>query len=106
MKRLNVKKILLVEDEASIMEMLTLILTRANFEVLSANSIHAAHGQLELKPDLIILDWMLPDGNGVYFAQELRKNANTKAIPIMMLSARSEEDDKIRALERAADDYI
>lgn len=106
MKHQNIKKILLVEDEHAIMEMLSLILTRANFDVLTATSLDAARAQLSLKPDLIVLDWMLPDGNGVHFAQELRKQDSTKTIPIMMLSARAEEDDKIRALERAADDYM
>ncbi|MFC1748117.1 phosphate regulon transcriptional regulator PhoB [Pseudomonadota bacterium] len=100
-------KILIVDDETAIREMVSFSLQRNGFEVIEAGDCHAALLKLaDDVPDLILLDWMLPDLSGVDFARRLRKEANYKETPIIMLTARGEEDDKIRGLESGADDYI
>ncbi|MFV1983285.1 MAG: phosphate regulon transcriptional regulator PhoB [Thiohalomonadales bacterium] len=99
--------ILLVEDEAAIREMLQFSLERAGFELMVASEVTSAkqHIQKQL-PDIILLDWMLPGVSGIDFAKHLRKDENTTRIPIIMLTARTEEDDMIQGLEVGADDYI
>ncbi len=99
--------ILLVEDEAAIREMLKLSLNKAGFIIEEAESVRQAQTLIFNRlPELILLDWMLPQTSGIEFARQLRKEPQTQQIPIIMLTARGEEGDKIRGLEVGADDYI
>lgn len=99
--------ILIVEDEADIREMLQLPLTKAGFILEEAADVRSAQTLIFNRlPDLILLDWMLPGTNGVEFARQLKKDNRTQQIPIIMLTARGEESDKIRGLEVGADDYV
>jgi len=101
------KKLLLVEDEQAIREMLSFSLRRAGFEVDAAEDVGAARRCVaDRRPDLIVLDWMLPDVSGIEYARALRRDDSTADIPIIMLTARGEEDDKVRGLEAGADDYM
>jgi two-component system phosphate regulon response regulator PhoB len=99
--------ILVVEDEPAIQELLTLNLQQAGHNPLRAMSVEQAQQLMrETLPDLIILDWMLPGMSGIEFARRLKGEDYTKAIPIIMLTAKSEEADKVRGLEVGADDYV
>jgi two-component system phosphate regulon response regulator PhoB len=99
--------ILLVEDEGPIRDMLRFALSRAGIEMLDVESVQQAEELLTLRrPDLILLDWMLPDENGLVLLRRLRKDRERRDIPIIMLTARAGEDDKIKGLEVGADDYI
>ena len=99
--------ILVVEDEPAIQELLTFNLQQAGHNPLRAMSVEQAQLLMrETLPDLIILDWMLPGMSGIEFARRLKGNDYTKAIPIIMLTAKSEEIDKVRGLEVGADDYV
>lgn len=99
--------ILVVEDESAIQELLKLNLTQAGHTPLLASSAEQARQMmLETQPDLIILDWMLPGVSGIEFARRLKADEFTRQIPIIMLTAKGEEPDKIRGLEAGADDYV
>ncbi|MFA6178644.1 MAG: phosphate regulon transcriptional regulator PhoB [Methylophilaceae bacterium] len=99
--------ILVVEDEPAIQELLALNLTQAGHNPIRALSVEQAQLLIrEALPDLIILDWMLPGMSGIEFARKLKSDEMTKAIPIIMLTARGEEIDKVRGLEVGADDYV
>jgi two-component system phosphate regulon response regulator PhoB len=99
--------ILIVEDESPILELLALNISQAGYNPLRAISAeHAEKLISEAIPDIILLDWMLPGMSGIDFAKKLRSNALTKTIPIIMLTARSDELDKVKGLEVGADDYI
>lgn len=99
--------ILVVEDEPAIQELLALNITQAGHNAMRALSAEHAQDLLrETMPDLILLDWMLPGTNGLEFARKLKSDAVTKAIPIIMLTARGDEYDKVRGLEVGADDYV
>ncbi len=99
--------ILIVEDDVAISEMLQHFLATKKFAVLIADSGKAAFDQLaERNPDLVLLDWMLPDFSGPDLLKMMRGNAAQKELPVIMLTARSEEEDKIKGLETGADDYI
>jgi two-component system phosphate regulon response regulator PhoB len=99
--------ILVVEDEPAIQELLTLNLQQAGHNPLRAMSVEQAQLLMrETLPDLIILDWMLPGMSGIEFARRLKSDDYSKAIPIIMLTAKSEETDKVRGLEVGADDYV
>ena len=101
------KRILLVEDEAPIREMLEFVLEQSGFETVKAEDYQVALEKVvEPYPDLILLDWMLPGGSGVQLAKKLKQHEFTRDIPIIMLTARGEEEDKVRGLESGADDYI
>lgn len=101
------KQILVVEDESSIRDMLRFALERVEFRVvLAANAQDARLRIAESRPDLILLDWMMPGLSGVEFAKELKANAHTRDVPIIMVTARAEEEDKVRALNIGADDYV
>jgi two-component system, OmpR family, phosphate regulon response regulator PhoB len=101
------KQILVVEDEASIRDMLRFALERVEFRItLAANAQEARLRIAESRPDLILLDWMMPGLSGVEYARELKMAATTKDIPIIMVTARAEEEDKVRGLNVGADDYI
>jgi len=99
--------ILVVEDEPAIQELLALNLTQAGHNPIRALSVEQAQLLMrEMQPDLIILDWMLPGMSGIDFARRLKSDEYTKGIPIIMLTARGEEIDKVRGLEIGADDYV
>ena len=99
--------ILIVEDEPSIAELISINLTHAGFSVSRALQADEALQLLRnTKPDLVILDWMMPGKSGVQFARELRSNPSTQAIPILMLTAKGEEADKVLGLDAGADDYV
>jgi two-component system phosphate regulon response regulator PhoB len=99
--------ILVVEDEPAIQELLALNIIQAGHNAMRALSAEHAQDLLrETMPDLILLDWMLPGTNGLEFARKLKSDAVTKSIPIIMLTARGDEYDKVRGLEVGADDYV
>ena len=100
-------KILLVEDEAPIREMLGYTLMKEGYTLREAADVEQARPILAHdKPDLVLLDWMLPGMNGAEYARRIRNNPDTSDIPIIMLTARGEEADKVRGLDIGADDYI
>ncbi len=101
------KTILIVDDEPAICEMVAFALRRAAFETVSAGDARQAMNIIANQPpSMILLDWMLPDTSGVDLARRLKKDEVTSHVPIIMLTARSEENDKIRGLEVGADDYV
>ncbi len=101
------KTILIVDDEAPIREMIAVALEMAGYECLEAENAQQAHaGIIDSKPDLILLDWMLPGTTGIELARRLKRDDMTADIPIIMLTAKGEEDNKIQGLEVGADDYI
>jgi two-component system phosphate regulon response regulator PhoB len=100
-------RILVVEDEPSIAELIAINLSHAGFEVERAMQTDLAFAMMkEQLPSLIILDWMLPGKSGIQFAKELRASERTKSLPILMLTAKSEESDKVLGLDSGADDYV
>lgn len=99
--------ILLVEDEPAIQELIAANLARAGHHVLRASDAEAAQRIVrEALPDLVLLDWMLPGASGIEFARRLRAEERTRSIPIIMLTARGEEQDKVIGLDTGADDYV
>jgi two-component system phosphate regulon response regulator PhoB len=99
--------ILVVEDEAAVQELIAVNLQHAGYKVMCAGSVPQAEALVhEVKPDLVLLDWVLPDTPGVTFARQLRGDQRTKDIPIILLSGRASEHDKVAALEGGADDYV
>lgn len=101
------KSILIVDDEAPIREMIAVALEMAGYECLEADNALTAHGLIvDRQPDLILLDWMLPGTSGIELARRLKRDDMTADIPIIMLTAKGEEDHKIQGLEVGADDYI
>ncbi|HCH00997.1 MAG TPA: phosphate regulon transcriptional regulatory protein PhoB [Vibrio sp.] len=101
------RRILVVEDEAPIREMLCFVLEQKGYQPVEAEDYDTAINKLcEPYPDLILLDWMLPGGSGINFIKHLKREELTRNIPVVMLTARGEEEDKVRGLEVGADDYI
>ncbi|WP_199609496.1 phosphate regulon transcriptional regulator PhoB [Flocculibacter collagenilyticus] len=101
------RKILVVEDEAPIREMLAFVLEQNGYQAIEADDYHSAlEAIIEPYPDLILLDWMLPGGSGIQVAKKIKQNELARNIPIIMLTARGEEEDKVKGLEVGADDYI
>lgn len=99
--------ILVVEDEPAIQELVVINLEHAGFEVVRAASAEEAETAIRaVLPDLIVLDWMLPGRSGVSLARELRGDERTREVPIIMLTARVHEEDKVQGLDAGADDYI
>ncbi len=99
--------ILVVEDEPAIQELIAVNLEHAGHQVLRAANVPEAEALVrEVLPDLVLLDWMLPGPPGLNFARQLRTNQRTKDIPIIMLTARAQEQDTIAGLEGGADDYV
>jgi len=99
--------ILIVEDEPAIAELVSLHCRHAGYAVKVAHAVLDARDIVdETLPDLVVLDWMLPDKSGIDFARELRRDERTHDLPILMLTARAAEDDKVRGLEVGADDYV
>ena len=100
-------KLLLVEDEASQQVILDYNLKSAGYETVQASDGYQALQLIDEElPDLILLDWMLPGVSGIEICRQLKARKDTREIPIIMLSARSEEVDKVRGLETGADDYM
>ena len=101
------EKILIVEDEEAIRDMLGYALMKEGYQCHEANDVREARTMLESDlPSLILLDWMLPGMSGIDYARRLRTVPETRDIPIIMLTAKGEEADKVRGLETGADDYI
>lgn len=101
------KHILIVEDEAPIREMVGFAVGNAGFEVSEAADAHQAQMAVADKcPDLILLDWMLPGMSGIELARRLKRGDTTRDVPIIMLTARGEEEHKVKGLEAGADDYV
>ena len=104
---MTTQKILIVEDEAAIRQMLAFNLSRAGFEVVEAEDCATARARIAgARPDLVLVDWMLPDSSGLELTRSLRREEISRELPIIMLTAKSEERDKIQGLDGGADDYI
>jgi len=104
---MNSFTILIVEDEEAIRKMLVVILQQQNFTILEAANVAAARIILEESlPDLILLDWMLPDITGDKWTRQLKSDPSFSDLPIILLTAKGEEADKIRGLDLGADDYV
>ncbi len=104
---MSMKRILVVEDEQPIREMIGFALNSAGYEIDEAVDVREAQTAVANElPDLILLDWMLPGTSGIDYARRLKKDELTREIPIIILTARGEEEDKIHGLESGADDYI
>jgi two-component system phosphate regulon response regulator PhoB len=100
-------RILIVEDEPAIAELIAINLTHGGFIPVIAGDSVAAQRELDaVLPDAILLDWMLPGQSGLALARQLRKDPRTKVTPILMLTARGDEPDKVAGLDAGADDYI
>ena len=99
--------VLVVEDEPQIQELLAVNLEHAGHKVLRAASAEEAEAAIRAElPDVLVLDWMLPGESGIALARKLRSNERTRDLPILMLTARAMEQDKITGLEAGADDYL
>ncbi|HUQ11424.1 MAG TPA: phosphate regulon transcriptional regulator PhoB [Steroidobacteraceae bacterium] len=104
---MSAKQILVVEDERPIREMIAFGLRRAGFEVREAADARSGRAEVANKlPDLLLVDWMLPDTSGLEFTRALKRDRETRDLPVIMLTARAEEGDKVAGLEGGADDYI
>lgn len=101
------KQILIVEDESAIRDMVAMAISRAGMSPVHAADVRQAQAAIADKvPDLILLDWMLPGTSGIDFARRLRRDEMTRDVPIIMLTARGEEDDRVGGLEAGVDDYV
>lgn len=99
--------ILIVDDEAAIRDMVSITLDLAGFSSISASDAREAHiSVIDNKPDLVLLDWMLPGGSGIELARRLRRDEITSSLPIIMLTAKATEDNKVQGLSEGVDDYI
>jgi two-component system phosphate regulon response regulator PhoB len=99
--------ILLVDDEAAIRDMLSIALEAADYNVLQAENAQQAHASIiDRQPDLVLLDWMMPGTTGLELLRRLKRDELTEKIPVIMLTAKAEEDSKISGLDAGADDYI
>ena len=99
--------ILIVDDEAAIRDVVGITLDLAGFETIKAANAHEAHVSIiDRKPDLVLLDWMLPGGSGIELARRLRRDEVTSNIPIIMLTAKASEDNKVQGLNEGVDDYV
>lgn len=104
---MTARRILLVEDEAPIRQMLAFNLTRAGFEVDEAEDCRSARQRIaDARPDLVLVDWMLPDSSGLELTRALRRDDASRELPIIMLTAKAAEREKIIGLEGGADDYV
>lgn len=100
-------KILIVDDEEAIREMISVALELAGFTWIEAENAQVAHSLIvDERPDLVLLDWMLPGISGIELARRLKRDESTQELPIIMLTAKTEEDNKIQGLDAGADDYI
>jgi two-component system phosphate regulon response regulator PhoB len=99
--------VLIVDDEPDIREVIRFALEGAGFRVFEAGHAEEARRLIGAEtPDLLVLDWMLPGRSGLELAQQIKQSAKTRALPIIMVSARGEEEDRVRGLDTGADDYI
>ena len=99
--------ILIVDDEAAIRDMVGITLDLAGFKSISAATAHDAHiSVIDNNPDLVLLDWMLPGGSGIELARRLRRDEVTTNIPIIMLTAKASEDNKVQGFMEGVDDYV
>ncbi|MWJ28066.1 phosphate regulon transcriptional regulator PhoB [Halomonas sediminis] len=104
---MTAKTVLIVDDEAPIREMIAIALEMADYHVLEASNAQDAHAMIvDHQPDLLLLDWMMPGISGIELARRLKREEATAELPIIMLTAKGEEDNKIQGLEAGADDYI
>lgn len=100
-------KVLIVEDEQAIREMVAFHLTRAGYRVLEAEDCRTARALLaDQRPDIALIDWMLPDISGLELTRMLKRDKDYNELPIIMLTARAEEHDRVSGLDSGADDYI
>lgn len=100
-------RVLVVEDEESIQALIRFSLEQAGFVVETADSVEAAKPLLAAElPDVVLLDWMLPGASGVQFVRQLRQDERSRDLPIILLTARSEDADKEQGLNQGADDYL
>lgn len=101
------KQILIVEDEKPIRDMIAFGLRRGGYEVLEAEDCRSARARIaDRLPDLVLVDWMLPDMSGLELTRSLKRDEATRELPVILLTARADEEDKVRGLEGGADDYI
>ncbi|OEY65766.1 phosphate regulon transcriptional regulator PhoB [Marinobacter sp. X15-166B] len=101
------KTVLIVDDEAPIREMITVALEMAGYHCLAAADAREAHALIiDHRPDLVLLDWMLPGTSGIELARRLKQTDTTAELPIIMLTAKADEDNKVQGLEVGADDYL
>jgi two-component system phosphate regulon response regulator PhoB len=101
------KQILIVEDEKPIRDMIAFGLRRAGYTVREAEDCSEARSRIaDARPDLLLVDWMLPDQSGLELTRSLKRNKDTQDLPVIMLTARADEHDKIAGLEGGADDYV
>jgi len=101
------RRILVVEDEEPIRQMISFNLTRAGFDVDEAGDCASARAKIaDGRPDLVLVDWMLPDSSGLELTRALRREEPNRELPIIILTARAEERDKVLGLEGGADDYV
>ena len=104
---MTAKTVLIVDDEAPIREMIAVALEMADYRVLEADNAQTAHAMVvDHQPDLLLLDWMMPGTSGIELARRLKREETTAELPIILLTAKGEEDNKIQGLEAGADDYI
>ena len=104
---MSARRILVVEDEAAIRQMIAFNLSRAGFEVDEAEDCTSARLRIaDSRPDLLLVDWMLPDSSGLELTRTLRREEANREMPIIMLTAKAEERDKLLGLDGGADDYI
>jgi two-component system phosphate regulon response regulator PhoB len=104
---MTTRRILVVEDEASIRQLIAFNLTRAGFEVDEAEDCSSARVKIaDRRPDLVLVDWMLPDASGLELTRSLRREEANRELPIIMLTARADERDKVTGLDGGADDYV
>ena len=100
-------RVLIVEDEAPLVTLLRYNLEQEGFEVAEAVDGEEALVRIaEARPDAVLLDWMLPNVSGIEVCRQLRRSPSTRAVPIIMLTARGEETDRVRGLNSGADDYV
>ncbi|MEQ4922711.1 phosphate regulon transcriptional regulator PhoB [Proteus hauseri] len=101
------RRILVVEDETAIREMICFVLEQNGFQPIEAEDYDSALSFLiDPYPDLVLLDWMIPGGSGLQVIKQMKRESNTRDIPIIMLTAKGEEEDKVKGLETGADDYV
>jgi len=100
-------RIVVVEDESAIAELIAINLRHAGHAVTLAGNAEQAQREIDAQlPDLVVLDWMLPGQSGIALARQWRSSARTKELPIILLTARGEESDKVAGLDAGADDYL
>lgn len=101
------RRILVVEDETAIREMICFVLEQNGFQPIEAEDYDAAlRFLIDPYPDLVLLDWMIPGGSGLQVIKQMKRENSTRDIPIIMLTAKGEEEDRVKGLETGADDYV